>query len=284
MGWALLNSPLMWAAGLIAVPILIHLFNRRQFKIVRWGAMDFLLQASRENKRKVRIQHLLVLFLRCLAIVLLALLLARPAVSSAGLGFLPGVEDQVERVVILDDSGSLAYRSGRTTAFSRSKRILKRFLDDLARERPRDSLVIVRASAPDEPERLEAPGSTEAQRFLTRLETFAPGSASLDLPRLLERALGPKPPADRKTVVYVISDMRRRDWQGAEGDIPVAWRRSSARAGALSTGSSASWASTSAAREPATSGSSGSSPSTSSRWRASPTKSGSGSATTVKPT
>ena len=107
MGWALLNSPLMWAAGLISVPILIHLFNRRQFKIVRWGAMDFLLQASKENKRKVKIQHLLVLLLRCLAIVLLALLLARPAVSSAGLGFLPGVEDQVERVVILDDSADV---------------------------------------------------------------------------------------------------------------------------------------------------------------------------------
>ncbi len=220
MGWALLNSPLLWAAGLISVPILIHLFNRRQFKIVRWGAMDFLLQASKENKRKVKIQHLLVLLLRCLAIILLALLLARPAVSSAGLGFLPGVEDQVERIVILDDSGSLAYRSGRTTAFSRSKRILTRFVEDLARERPRDSLVVIRASTPNQPERLEAPGSEETQRFLERLASYEPGSSSLDLPRLLESALGDTPPAGKKTVVYVISDMRRRDWQGSEGQIP----------------------------------------------------------------
>lgn len=220
MGWSLLNAPLLWAAALISVPILIHLFNRRQFKIVRWGAMDFLLQASRENKRKVKIQHLLVLLLRCLAILLLALLLARPAISSAGLGFLPGVEDQVERVVILDDSGSLAYRSGRTTAFSRSKRILQRFVEDLARERPRDSLVVIRASTPDQPERLEAPGSEETQRFLERLQTYEPGSSSLDLPRLVESALGDTPPAGKKTVVYVISDMRRRDWQGAEGQVP----------------------------------------------------------------
>lgn len=220
MGWSLLNAPLLWAAALISVPILIHLFNRRQFKIVRWGAMDFLLQASKENKRKVKIQHLLVLLLRCLAIILLALLLARPAISSAGLGFLPGVEDQVERVVILDDSGSLAYRSGRTTAFSRSKRILKRFVEDLARERPRDSLVVIRASTPDQAERLEAPGSEETQRFLERLQSLEPGSSSLDLPRLIESALGDKPPAGKKTMVYVISDMRRRDWQGAEGEVP----------------------------------------------------------------
>jgi aerotolerance regulator-like protein len=220
MGWSLLNAPLLSAAALISVPILIHLFNRRQFKVVRWGAMDFLLQASKENKRKVKIQHLLVLLLRCLAIILLALFLARPAISSAGLGFLPGVEDQVERVVILDDSGSLAYRSGRTTAFSRSKRILKRFVEDLARERPRDSLIVIRASTPNQAERLEAPGSEETQRFLERLLTYEPGSSSLDLPRLVESALGDKPPAGKKTVVYVISDMRRRDWQGAEGEIP----------------------------------------------------------------
>ena len=220
MGWSLLNSSLLWAGALIAVPILIHLFNRRQFKVVRWAAMDFLLQANRENKRKVRIEHLLVLLLRCLALLLLALLLARPAISSAGLGFLPGLEGVTERVVIFDDSGSMGYRSGRTTALSRGKQVLKRFVEDLARERPRDSLVVVRASAPDEVERLEAPGSEETQRFLERLAKLEPGSASLDLPRLLSRALGEDPPPARKTVVYVISDLRRRDWQGREGDVP----------------------------------------------------------------
>ena len=43
-----LNAPLLWGLAAISLPIVIHLLNRRRFDVVRWAAMDFLLEAQRE--------------------------------------------------------------------------------------------------------------------------------------------------------------------------------------------------------------------------------------------
>lgn len=45
-GW-LLNPWLLGAGAiLVASPIIIHLLNKRRFRIVDWAAMDFLLEAD----------------------------------------------------------------------------------------------------------------------------------------------------------------------------------------------------------------------------------------------
>ena len=65
------NPLLLWGLGLVSVPIIIHLLNRRKFQVVKWAAMEFLLQANRRNRRRIRLEHLLVLLLRCLAMAFL---------------------------------------------------------------------------------------------------------------------------------------------------------------------------------------------------------------------
>ena len=39
---------------LVAVPIVIHLLNRRRFKTIEWAAMEFLLRALKKNRRRIR--------------------------------------------------------------------------------------------------------------------------------------------------------------------------------------------------------------------------------------
>ena len=70
-------------AGLIAAagPIIIHLLNRRRFRVVEWAAMDFLRQAMQRSRRAVQLRDLLVLVLRCLAVVIFGTALARPFLS-----------------------------------------------------------------------------------------------------------------------------------------------------------------------------------------------------------
>jgi hypothetical protein len=70
-------------AGLIAAagPIIIHLLNRRRFRVVEWAAMDFLRQAMQRSRRAVQLRDLLVLVLRCLAVVIFGVALARPFLS-----------------------------------------------------------------------------------------------------------------------------------------------------------------------------------------------------------
>ncbi len=70
-------------AGLIAAsaPIIIHLLNRRRFRVVEWAAMNFLRQAMQRNRRVLQLRDLVVLVLRCLAVALFGAALARPFVS-----------------------------------------------------------------------------------------------------------------------------------------------------------------------------------------------------------
>ena len=69
----------------MAVPILIHLLARRRFRRICWAAIAFLLEAERRNRRRIRVEQLILLALRCLAVLLLALLVSRPFVQPGSL-------------------------------------------------------------------------------------------------------------------------------------------------------------------------------------------------------
>src|SRR5258708_35263858 len=60
-------------AGGVAVPIIIHLLNRRRYRVVVWAAMRFLLAAERKNAKKMRIEQLLLLAVRTALVLLLVL-------------------------------------------------------------------------------------------------------------------------------------------------------------------------------------------------------------------
>src|ERR1700676_2276620 len=65
------------AAALISVPIIIHLINRMRFKRIRWAAMEFLLKAQRRMRKRLIIEQLLLLMLRCLLVAMAGLLVCR---------------------------------------------------------------------------------------------------------------------------------------------------------------------------------------------------------------
>src|SRR5882724_5183419 len=74
-----LTRGFVWAGlALIPIPIIIHLLNRRRFKLVTWAAMEFLLRAMRKNRRRLKFEQWLLLATRCLLIFLLGMALARP--------------------------------------------------------------------------------------------------------------------------------------------------------------------------------------------------------------
>lgn len=73
---------LLWLLPLALLPVVIHLLNRMRHRTVRWGAMMFLLAATRESTRHARLRQWLILACRCLALAALLLALARPLVGS----------------------------------------------------------------------------------------------------------------------------------------------------------------------------------------------------------
>lgn len=74
------GAPLFALAGILAAagPVIVHLLNRRRFRVVAWGAMEFLRQAVQRQRNAVQLRDLLLLMLRVLVVLLFGLALARP--------------------------------------------------------------------------------------------------------------------------------------------------------------------------------------------------------------
>jgi len=118
-------------AGAIAAagPIIIHLLNRRRYRTVEWAAMDFLREAMQRNRRILQIRDLVLMAMRCLALLLFGLALARPFFSSTESEF--DERQPLHAIVVLDNSLSMNYETLGGTLLDRSKAKAKRFIDRL---------------------------------------------------------------------------------------------------------------------------------------------------------
>ena len=100
----LIHAGFFAAAGLtVAVPIVIHLLFRQRVRTVPIGSLKFLMQVIREHQRRRRLRQWILLALRALALLLLAMLFARPYLDASHWRGL-----QQEIVVLVDRSASMA--------------------------------------------------------------------------------------------------------------------------------------------------------------------------------
>src|SRR3954468_20369258 len=92
-----------------AGPIVIHLLNRRRYRVVHWAAMDFLRQALVRNRKILQIRDLLLLIIRTAAVLLFGAALARPYFAKNN----QQLDDRqpVHAIVAIDNSLSMAYRT-----------------------------------------------------------------------------------------------------------------------------------------------------------------------------
>ena len=73
-----INISILFGLLAVSIPILIHLFNRRKARIVDWGAMQFLKGSLVNRKRRILIEELILMALRCLLLAAVVLAVARP--------------------------------------------------------------------------------------------------------------------------------------------------------------------------------------------------------------
>lgn len=101
------HPALAWLGLLAAVPLVIHLLNRRRHRPLAWGAMRLIELAHRRTRRRTQLESLLLLLLRMAGVALLAFAIARPFVEGAGpLGSLSAQRRNL--VLLLDGSASTA--------------------------------------------------------------------------------------------------------------------------------------------------------------------------------
>ena len=166
--------PILFWLGLggVSIPILIHILNRRRFKIVEWAAMRFLLDAMRKNRRRLRLEEMILLVLRCLILLLLGMALARFVGCSAIETLSVGAGERI--AFVLDDSLSMGQSWGDQTAFDVAKEDLVERIQPLMAN---DQAAIWLTSQPEKP--------------------LLPLGEIEDIPALVDRASALKPTALR---------------------------------------------------------------------------------------
>lgn len=214
-GIEFLNPSLLAGLGLTALPVVIHLLSRRRFRRVEWGATIFLKQAERKNRRRVLFEQWLLVALRCLAMAALALLVARPFVQPGWIASLLGGGGSVQRIVVIDDSASMAFRSGAASTFDDVRASFERLISWLAREAPGDGVWVYRAGdAEGEPLRATTLSESSQDELRAAAQRWKASSAPARPRRVLERVAADVSALGRATRsdIYVLSDFQRTDW------------------------------------------------------------------------
>ncbi len=195
-------------AGLVAagLPILLHLLQRREPPTVVFPAVRYLIAATQEHQRRLKLQNWLLLILRTALIVLLVLAAAGPTVPARGA---PGHAPSA-LVVVVDNSASSgavvngAPRLARLQAAARAV---------LARATPEDAVWLLTADGV--PRRGEA---RELRRLVAGLE---PSPRRLDLGAALRSADDLLRAAGRPGEIVLVSDLQATAVSPAEPAAPV---------------------------------------------------------------
>jgi len=124
-----LQPAVLGGLAAIGIPIAIHLLNKFRVRRIDWAAMRFLADSLRKNERKLKIEDLILLIVRCLLFALLVLAFARPvwqALASAGSG-----GGTVAAMVLLDNSASMQETVGASTRFDEARQAALKWVDSL---------------------------------------------------------------------------------------------------------------------------------------------------------
>jgi len=212
---------LLLGLGLGAIPIVVHLLHKRRFRETDWAAMRFLLEAARKNSRRLRLEQLLLLLVRVLIFVLLICALAQPYAES--LGTFVRSEAPTHRIVVIDASFSMGYRSADQSRFERAKDIARKIIDS-AKQGDALNLVRICDSHPRTIVRRPSYQQSTVVGEIDRLElTDERGDLAATLQEVVE-LLTQASKVEQKQV-YLISDLQRESWGSGVGGTSFELRR-----------------------------------------------------------
>ena len=169
---------------LLGLPVAAHLTGYREVRTVDFPTLRFLMASQLKVRRRTRLEALVLLLLRLLAVALLVFLFCRPSLTWTATA-LAGLDPAAPTLILLDDSASMnALLSGGTrTVFEEATDEAGKLLDGLADGTLAGVLVFS-----DAPRQLGVGLTTERAWLRRELAELRPGAASTDLDRALRRA------------------------------------------------------------------------------------------------
>ena len=190
---AFLHPWLLLGLGAAAVPLLLHLRQHREPPTVTFPAVRYLLDATRQHERRLRLRHWLLLLLRTLLILALVLAAAGPSAPVRVVATHP----PTALAVVVDNSLSSGAVAGGTPRIDALRRAARQVLD---RATPSDALWLLTADGI--PRRV---GPADARAIL---DTLTPSARRLDLGDAIGVAAGAVRGDARPGGVVVVTDLQ----------------------------------------------------------------------------
>lgn len=201
-------------AALVAVPILIHLLNRRRYRVVQWAAMEYLLRALKKNRRRLKFESLLLLLTRCALLLLLGAALARPfGCADNGLAALAGHKSGLH-VFVIDNGYAMSYRADRPSAptnLDQAKIIAKQIISRLSGGS--EAVVVLTTSADQFDAAAAMPSPTyDLEAAIAMVDRIRQSYAATDMPTALDRARRVAEAIFPTKTLYILDDSTRHIW------------------------------------------------------------------------
>lgn len=207
-----LALPMLLGAAAVTVPIALHFFYRARYKPLPWAPMKFLKEAIEQTSRRLKFQEWLLLLLRCLALILLALAIARPGTNSASSA---GSSETIDAVFVFDTSYSMAARDGEKTRLERAKEAALAVLETL----PNKSSVQV-YSCSDRANLLGPVSRYNRDQARQLIQAIEVTSLSTDfLPGLTEALAATETGTAPSKEIYVFTDMQKSGFERQQGAV-----------------------------------------------------------------
>lgn len=202
--WQFAAAGALCAAG----PVIIHLLNRRRYRVLPWAAMEFLREAMQQSRRILRLRDLLLLALRTAAVLLFGLALAQPYFSSRNEEFRG--DQPVHAVLLIDNSLSMAYQQAEGSLLEIARRKARELIEQL----PSGSLIsIVPLCGSRYPQSLDPYRVPEhALEALARIEITDRTATLASAVNAAKRVCEASPELAKRVILF--ADQQRTNWTG----------------------------------------------------------------------
>ncbi len=192
----------------VAIPVIIHLINLRRPQKVPFSTLSFLNELKKSTIRRIRIKQYLLMTLRALAVLFLALALARPFLPPTLTGT-SGSESPKTIGILVDNSPSMNRIGTRGPLIEQARDIATTIIEG-ARS---DDRFIVGTTNGEQPT-INIQGSSGALESLNGVEVSNTGNFLSEAFQLLYERLQQSP--TEQAVIYLISDGQQSQLEDLE--------------------------------------------------------------------
>ena len=130
------NPLLAWGALAAAIPVIVHLIQRRRPKPHPFAAIELVLRSQKRNVRRLRLKRLLLLAARTLLLLLVPLALARPRFETASASAAAAPKGPAATAIVLDTSLSMGWSEDGHALLDRARADAREVLAGLSGEEP----------------------------------------------------------------------------------------------------------------------------------------------------